>query len=451
MSGVEKEEIINENIIKIKRTRKSKKQILIEEANADALIQSSSAAPLEVLSEPQIKQIITPVIKAATDDSMLELAIDDEEENENVIVPEKVHKKRGRKPKGGKITVNNVQSEQVFIPIPNVIMHLKCKSADLIQPEFLSSIIYNPSINQVETFKFGHEMGYDIIQSSVENTNNSLIDDNAYPDIQSNSFAPTSFASTSFASTSFASTSLEENTTPIDSNNPTYNANDILCKEEKSNTLSANKLVDNNEKMLSNHTPQRNHNNNDNEMKVISSKLKELTTNLHLNNISYKKSACFWCTHDFDNPPIFIPKHEINGVYHCYGCFCSPECATAFLFKEHIDTATRFERYHLINHIYCKIYGYTKNVKPAPDPFYLLNKYYGNLTIQEYRQLLKNERLLIIVDKPLSRTLPELHEDNDDFMFNGKTIPSASKFKLKTTKNKQTMKSEILNEQFNIK
>ena len=34
---------------------------------------------------------------------------------------------------------------------------------------------------------------------------------------------------------------------------------------------------------------------------------------------------------------------------------------------------------------------------------------YGNLTIQEYRKLLKSERLLLIVDKPLTRILPELH------------------------------------------
>ena len=30
--------------------------------------------------------------------------------------------------------------------------------------------------------------------------------------------------------------------------------------------------------------------------------------------------------------------------------------------------------------------------------------------------MLKNERLLLIVDKPLTRS-PELHEDNDDFTF----------------------------------
>jgi hypothetical protein len=36
-----------------------------------------------------------------------------------------------------------------------------------------------------------------------------------------------------------------------------------------------------------------------------------------------------------------------------------------------------------MNHIYSKIYDYTKNIKPAPDPHYMLDKFYGNLTIQE--------------------------------------------------------------------
>ena len=182
--------------------------------------------------------------------------------------------------------------------------------------------------------------------------------------------------------------------------------------------------------------------------KELWKKLDELTINLHNNNICDKKSACFWCTYDFDNPPIYIPKYELNGTYYCYGCFCSPECAVAHLFKESLDSTARFERFHLINHIYCKIYNYKKNIKPAPDPFYLLNKYYGTLSIQEYRKLLKNERLLLIVDKPLTRILPELHDDNDEFVLNTQIIPSA-KFKLRK-KSKQT-KSEILNEKFNLK
>jgi len=38
---------------------------------------------------------------------------------------------------------------------------------------------------------------------------------------------------------------------------------------------------------------------------------------------------------------------------------------------------------------------------------------------------LHNERLFLVVDKPLTRILPELHEDNDDFIINYKMIPSS--------------------------
>ena len=63
-----------------------------------------------------------------------------------------------------------------------------------------------------------------------------------------------------------------------------------------------------------------------------------------------------------------------------------------------------------------------KNIKPAHDPFYTLDKYYGNLTIQEYRQLLGNSHILLIVDKPLTKILPELHEENFDLRPNYKSI-----------------------------
>ena len=155
-------------------------------------------------------------------------------------------------------------------------------------------------------------------------------------------------------------------------------------------------------------------------------KLKQLEYQLHTNQLAEKKSACFWCTYDFDHPPIHLPKFCLQDVYHVYGCFCSPECGTAFLMNENIDSSTKFERYHLLNHIYAKIYNYTKNIKPAPSPYYMLQKYYGNLTIQEYRSLLHNERLFLIVDKPLTKILPELHEDNDRFLINNKLIPSAA-------------------------
>jgi hypothetical protein len=185
--------------------------------------------------------------------------------------------------------------------------------------------------------------------------------------------------------------------------------------------------------------------------KEIWKKLKQLEHNLHINNVNNKKSACFWDTCDFDSPPVYIPKHFINGTYHVYGCFCSPECGVAYLMNENIDSSTKFERYHLFNHIYSKIYDYKKNIKPSPNPYYMLEKYYGNLSIQEYRSLLRNERLFLIVDKPLTRILPELHEDNDEFILNNKIIPSNNNYQLKTRlQRKKPSKNTIFNEKFGV-
>tara|TARA_Y100001958_G_C21245945_1_gene575995 strand:- start:990 stop:1970 length:981 start_codon:yes stop_codon:yes gene_type:complete len=180
----------------------------------------------------------------------------------------------------------------------------------------------------------------------------------------------------------------------------------------------------------------------------IHKKIRELAISLHSNNISNKKSACFWCSYDFENPPIYIPKYKLNDSYHCYGCFCSPECATSYLFKEPINTSLMFKRYNLLNFIYGKIYNHTKSFKPAPDPYYTLEKYYGTLTIEEYRKLNDNKQLLFIVDKPLTRVLPELHEDNEDFILNTHSIPSSSKYTLR--KKPKKTQSQIMSENFNL-
>ena len=281
-------------------------------------------------------------------------------------------KKRGRKPKGGKIVTVASHEENIVVPTPNVILHLKCGANDLKNTGFFSNKCYeyDPTdvSGKIDAYQFDEQK------------------DNA----------------------------LFESITPESSNNT------VLC--EAKNTTS-----------------------ND----VISQKLKQLAHDLHNNNISDKKSACFYCTCDFDNPPIYIPKYSIDDTYHVYGCFCSPECAAGHLMKQtDVDPSSKFERYSLLNHIYCKIYDYEKNIKPAPDPHYTLDKFYGNLSIQEYRQMLKNERLLLIVDKPLTRSLPELHEDNDDFIINNKG--GTGKYKLRRS-TKPKSKSEILMSNFNMK
>ena len=152
--------------------------------------------------------------------------------------------------------------------------------------------------------------------------------------------------------------------------------------------------------------------------KEINTKIKQLKIGLYKNTKQNKKSACFWCTYDFDNPPCYIPKYENDKSIVGYGSFCTPECASAYLMNESLDDSTKFERYHLLNKVYAKIYNYSKNINPAPNPYYLLDKYYGNLTIQEYRKILKSGRTFIILEKPFTRFLPELHEDNEDIGLN---------------------------------
>lgn len=305
------------------------------------------------------------------------------EANTTVNVP----KKRGRKPKGGKIIENNNKTENNDNIIPNIILHLKCNNNDI--------ETYNNNDN-IESFNINNnknsELSYLLLNNN--NNNNQIIEDNI----------------------------IEDN---------------IVENKTIENKTIDNKTVENNNNLDKN-------SNND---KEIYDKLKELQFNLHTNNISDKKSACFWCTYDFDNPPIYIPKYLIRNTYHCYGCFCSPECSVAYLFNENIDSAVKFERYHLSNLIYSKIYNYEKNIKPAPNPYYILDKFYGNLSITEYRQLLTYDRLLFVIDKPLTRILPELHKDNDDFLLSKNISYNNLKIK-KSNTSINISKNDIMNENF---
>ena len=192
-----------------------------------------------------------------------------------------------------------------------------------------------------------------------------------------------------------------------------------------------------------------------NSMKDIWGKLNDLKKNLKMNNISDKSSCCFWCTCPFDNPPIYMPKNITTDKIEVYGCFCSPECALSHLKKEDIDTSTMWSRYTMLNNIYCKIYNYEKNIKPAPSPYYMLDKFYGNMNIQEYRKLLKNDRLIMVVDKPMTKTLPEIYEENNEEpdimnnLINSEKKKSTSRYKLKSKEETKT-KMSILKNNFKV-
>lgn len=186
----------------------------------------------------------------------------------------------------------------------------------------------------------------------------------------------------------------------------------LQFQDFKTDTITQNEVL--NKKWLDKEETKTDNSNEETNMKQIWMKLEILKKKLRTNNVSDRKSACFWCTCDFDNPSIHIPMKYENSCYEVYGCFCSPECAVAYLKQENIDTSTLWERYSLLNNIYSRIYDYKKNIKPSPSPFFTLDKYYGNLSIQEYRKLLNNDRLLLVVNKPMTKILPELYEENNE-------------------------------------
>lgn len=395
--------------VKAKRGRKSKKD-LMESLKMGPIIKDKDKDKNSITNGP----IITPVNTIVSlnvaeiqdinsEQNILEsndtndLEINEMEDNlvvvsynpniESTDEQKPASKKRGRKPKGGKIVQQVISNDSQQEEKTNVILHLKCSMKDL--------QTNNKNCCAIESYNFlggKNDLTYEIIGGENINKINHYNNDKV---ISSNT------------------NNLDHMYDNVDDDD---DDNESTCKDGKE----------------------------------IWKKLKQLEHNLHINNVNNKRSACFWDTCEFDNPPIFIPKHFINGTYHVYGCFCSPECGVAYLMNENIDSSTKFERYHLFNHIYSKIYDYKKSIKPAPNPYYMLEKYYGNLSIQEYRSLLRNERLFLIIDKPLTRILPELHEDNDDFILNNKIIPS-NNYHVKTRlQRKKQNKTSIVNEKFGV-
>ncbi len=357
-------------IVAKKRGRKSKKEI--EESLQLSKKNENITFLIETIesNEPSIKADINASIES-----------DGEPSASTTPNPDKpTAKKRGRKPKGGKIIQQIVPSNNNKESKPNVILHLKCSLKDLHSGNLFGS--------NLEGYSFSNpSITYDVVNHKNQNDVNHLNETVKLTDYEGD---------------------MDSTDCDIDL-----------------------------------------HKNNETDIRDIWKKLKILEHNLHINCSDNTKSACFWDTCEFDNPPVYIPKFFMNDTYHVYGCFCSPECAVAHLMEENIDSSIKFERYQLINHLYSKIYNYTKNIKPAPNPYYMLEKYYGNLTIQEYRSLLRNERLFLVVDKPLTRVMPELHEDNDDFIINNKIIPSNT-YQIKKKLQKKQTKTNILSERFGL-
>ena len=309
----------------------------------------------------------------------------------NQIYKGQINKKRGRKPKAGFI-LNSTTGLYDTSEVPNIILHLKCYLSNLKSNDSISNFDYSPSISEVESYNLSTNAlkSCDIVHSYNSDTND-ITDQDDNENL--NTVEPTANTTSTIMNTS------QSQPTPAV----------IVHTTHKKNVTDANIHVI-----------------NERHQKEIMKKINRLKYSFHNGEtIQMKlnhKCACFWDTCEFDGPIYYTPIMIVNGVFHVSGCYCSPECALASLLKEQMDTSTKFERIHLLH----LLYGTSNSTgfKPAPNPNYLLDKYYGNLTVDEFRSLLKGPQMIHVVNKPLTHILPELYEDNNDFLVNSKVIPT---------------------------
>ena len=270
-----------------------------------------------------------------------------------------VHKKRGRKPKGGKILTDVAEPLALKDIEPNIILHLKCNMSDLHK-----SVEYG----EMDSFQFDKSKGVELLCYDLD-------------------LSP----------------------------NNSFNKEEPDCEKFSSFT---------HQKENSTEKP-----------------IRYLSNAQHLD----KKSDCFWDTCPFSGNAINIPTSMVSGKYKGYGVFCMPECAAAYLFNEQIDTTVKFERYAMLNNAYARTYN--TNIIPSANPHYTLDKYLGNLTIDEYRKISTSGKLVTTLNYPMSRIMPELCEFNND-TYVSESIKNSHKFKIK--RKAKADKSEILNNKFNI-
>ena len=112
---------------------------------------------------------------------------------------------------------------------------------------------------------------------------------------------------------------------------------------------------------------------------------------------THSDAACFWCCHTFTHRPVILPIRDTGEHLLVTGNFCSPECATSYLFDMRQDSHTRWEQFALLHRVYGDACHGT--IYPAPART-ALKLFGGSLTIQEYRNLIYSHKVRVDIHLP---------------------------------------------------
>lgn len=106
---------------------------------------------------------------------------------------------------------------------------------------------------------------------------------------------------------------------------------------------------------------------------------------------------CWWCCHGFDTIPRFMPTKydEMRKRYKIAGNFCSWSCVKAFMVY---DSTALIPKGIMLNTLIKAIHGSSYNISCAP-PRSVLKVFGGNMTIEQFRNIDKNEYFEIHTNK----------------------------------------------------
>jgi hypothetical protein len=263
-------------------------------------------------------------------------------------VEEKVVKKRGRKPKGGKIITQKLEENNNNNEMPNIILHLKCSLNDIGDKNSEKPNCNKLEESQIESYNNLSQLkGSDICnkntQANAELKNVSNIGESrpVYNDSLSHLFKVYNPTILSTDSTN-SDTNVNKNTaTTISHSNananvPCYTSNEIL----NNRTCLFNGVYSPDVNLYGNEYDECDEGDSitgicKNE-KEIWRKINQLKVSFHKSDIcknigGTQRSACFWCTCEFDSPAVYIPKNLTKDVYNVYGCFVRRSVPLLFL------------------------------------------------------------------------------------------------------------------------
>lgn len=129
--------------------------------------------------------------------------------------------------------------------------------------------------------------------------------------------------------------------------------------------------------------------------------------------------ACYNCCHKFSNAPIGIPVKYSNDVFYVVGCFCSLECAMSYNLNERDQIDNMWEKNNLLNLLSKRLGNHKGYIKPAPNRL-CLKFFGGHLTIDEYRDFHKSNKVTCFNFPPMQTLTQQVEEINESDIKNYK-------------------------------